>query len=219
MRPLFADRFDAGRRLAEPVSALKLRNPLVLALPRGGVPVAIEVAKALNSSLDLLLVRKIGVPWQPELAAAAVVDGNPPEIVTNDSVMAQAGLELSYIHEQAERELAEIERRRQLYLGGREPIPIASHELVVIDDGVATGTSMLAALEALRRRGPLSVTVALPVAPHDALELLRPKVQRVVCLFEPDPFWAVGAHYADFHQVSDQEVQDLMMQATSIHKT
>lgn len=214
MRPLFADRVEAGRRLAEQVAALKLRNPLVLALPRGGVPVAAEVAHALKAPLDLLFVRKIGVPWQPELAAAAVVDGDPPEIVTNDSVMAQAGLELPYIHEQAERELVEIERRRASYLGGREPIPMAGHDVVVIDDGVATGTSMLAALEALRRRAPLSVTVALPVAPRDALELLRPKVQRVVCLHEPDPFWAVGAHYTDFHQVSDQEVQAVMALST-----
>ncbi len=210
MRPQFADRAEAGRRLAEQVVALKLSKPLVLALPRGGVPVAAVVARALNAPLDLLLVRKIGVPWQPELAAAAVVDGDPPEIVTNHSVMAHAGLQLDYIQSQAQLEMTEIERRRQLYLGGREALPVAGHELVVIDDGVATGTSMLAALEALQRRAPLSVIVALPVAPRDALERLRSKVQHLICLSEPDPFWAVGAHYVDFHQVSDQEVQDAM---------
>src|SRR3954451_10457673 len=151
---LFTDRPDAGRRLAERLRARKPENPVVLALPRGGVPVGLEIARALNAPLDLLLVRKIGVPSRPELAAAAIVDGERPDLVFNEDVMAAAGLDVATIEDLAARELTEIERRRSTYLSGRAPIAVSGRSAIVVDDGIATGATMRAALTALKRRGP-----------------------------------------------------------------
>jgi putative phosphoribosyl transferase len=202
----FANRQAAGRALASVLKARHLVDPVVLALPRGGVPVAVEVAKALKAPLDLVLVRKIGVPFQPELAAAAVVDGGQPEIVFNEDVISLAGVERDYIDRQAKRELAEIDRRRQTYLGDRPRVPLEGRILVVVDDGIATGASMRAALKALRRRRPMALVLAVPVAPADTVDALRAEVDQVVCLATPEPFYAIGLHYLDFRQLSDQEV-------------
>jgi putative phosphoribosyl transferase len=207
MAVLFTDRAEAGRMLAERVLALHLPGPLVvLALPRGGVPIAVQVARALGAPVDLLLVRKIGLPWQPELALAAVVDGEPPELVIDEEVQRSADLEAGYIESEAIKEIREIARRRALYLRGRSSIALEGKTVVVVDDGIATGTTMRAALKALRRRKLAGLVLAVPVAPRETVDALRATVDHIVCLAEPDPFYAIGAHYRDFHQVSDDEV-------------
>lgn len=202
----FANRSEAGRLLARALAGKDLADPVVLALPRGGVPVAAEIARRLRAPLDVVLVRKIGLPYQRELAAAAVVDGGDAEIVANDDVMALAGLTRADIVKLARQELAEIERRRQAYLQGRERIPLEGRTLILVDDGIATGASMRAALVALRRRRPRALVLAVPVAPADTIAALRPEVDDVVCLRTPEPFVAIGLYYRDFHQLSDEDV-------------
>jgi len=207
MRALFQDRAEAARALARRLLDEHLTPPcVVLALPRGGVPIGAEVARQLGAPLDRLLVRKIGAPWQRELAVAAVVDGGQPDVVIDEETAAATGASRAYIDEQAQLEWREIERRRALYLRGRAPVPLAGTTAIVVDDGIATGTTVRAALKALRRRRPAHLVLAVPVAPHDTLMALQDDVDRVVCLAEPFPFHAVGVHYVDFHQVEDDEV-------------
>ena len=207
MRRRFANRQQAGLALADRLLQLDLPRPVVvLALPRGGVPIGALVAKALNAPLDLLLVRKIGAPWQPELAVAALVDGDPPDIVDDLQIQAALGLGSDYVRAQAAHELQEIARRRRLYLRGRKPVPVDGATVVVVDDGIATGTTVRAALQALRRRHPARLVLAIPVAPQDTLDRLRAEVDDIVCLATPSPFHAIGLHYDDFHQVDDDEV-------------
>ncbi|MCW5657269.1 MAG: phosphoribosyltransferase [Burkholderiaceae bacterium] len=201
----FADRRDAGRRLAHAVLALKPVDPVVLALPRGGVPVAVEVAHALGAPLDLLLVRKIGAPDQRELAVAAIAEG-PGGLVLDEETMAITGTPQAYVEREAQRERAELARRRTAYLGGRAAMAVEGKTAVVVDDGIATGTTVRAALQALRARRPARVVLAVPVAPTRALLEIDPLVDDLVCLSEPPAFYAVGAHYDDFRQVSDDEV-------------
>ena len=208
---LFADRDEAARllaqRLVQRLAAHPWPRPLVvLALPRGGVPLGAVVAQALHAPLDLLLVRKIGVPWHPELAAAAVVDGAEPQLVFDEEVLALHGLGRDEVRALVPAALQEIERRRRCYLAGRPPVPVQGATAVVVDDGIATGTTVRAALQALRRRHPARLVLAVPVAPADTLQALRAEVDEVVCLAEPEPFIAVGAHYRDFHPVGDDEV-------------
>ena len=207
MNKSFADRTEAGRALAQRLSRMSLPPPIVvLALPRGGVPIGAEVARALNAPLDLLLVRKIGAPWQRELAVAAVVDGQPPDIVLDEETMAATGVDQAYVETEARQELQEIERRRRTYLRGRAPTSVEGATAIVVDDGIATGTTVRAALKALRRRNPARLVLAVPVAPSDTLAALRAEVDEIVCLAEPYPFHAIGLHYGDFHQVGDDEV-------------
>ena len=206
----FADRAEAGRLLAQRLVSMHLVNPVVLALPRGGVPVGAQIARALNAPLDLLLVRKIGVPWQPELAVAAVIDGEQPDVVIDESVRRAAGIPAEYIDKQAKEQLGEIERRRRLYLGARAPVKVKGCTAIVVDDGIATGTSMRAALRALRRRAPARLVLAVPVAPPDTVARLSAEVDDVVCLSQPSPFMAIGPYYDDFHQLADSEVTALM---------
>lgn len=206
----FATREEAGRRLGDRLKSMKLERPVVLALPRGGVPVAAEVAKALSAPLDLLLVRKIGVPWQPELAAAAVVDGEHPQLVLNEDVMAAVGVRRDDVDAAMKRELVEIERRRKFYLGGRQPVSVAGCTAIAVDDGLATGTTARAALRALRSRGPRRVILAVPVAPPDTIADLQNEADEIVCLEQPVPFYAIGVFYRDFHQLEDEEVVRLM---------
>lgn len=202
----FADRAEAGWLLAEALKALQLSNPVVIALPRGGVPVAAEVARALHAPLDLLLVRKIGAPTQPELAVAAIVDGVPPDIVCDQTTMAMTGASEAYVQQAAAEEQRENVRRREAYLHGRAPLPLAGKTAVLIDDGIATGTTVRAALVALRRRRPQRLVLAVPVAPPDTVAELRDAVDDLVCLRQPTYFHAVGVHYRDFDQVDDDEV-------------
>jgi putative phosphoribosyl transferase len=213
MRPsTFADRSEAGRMLARVLARKHLADPVVLALPRGGVPAAAEIARRLAAPLDVVLVRKIGVPYQRELAAAAVVNGGDAEIVTNDDVMAQAGLTRADVARLARPELAEIERRRQAYLQGRARVPLEGRTLILVDDGIATGASVRAALVALRRRRLRALVLAVPVAPADTIATLRPEVDDVVCLRMPEPFVAIGLYYRDFHQLSDEDVMRALTQ-------
>lgn len=212
----FADRRAAGRALGRALADLRLAPPVVvLALPRGGVPVAAEVARALRAPLELLLVRKIGAPWQPELAVAAVVEGDPPEVVVDETMRGATGLRRDWIDRQAQRELREIERRRRLYRADRAPGPLGGATVVLVDDGIATGTTVRAGLAAVRRRGPARIVLAVPVAPRETLATLRGAVDELVCLAQPEPFEAVGRHYVDFRQVGDDEVRASLALAAS----
>lgn len=207
MAPPFANRADAGRLLGQRLAGEGLPAPVVVvALPRGGVPVGAEVARQLHAPLELLLVRKIGAPWQPELAVGAVADGDAPEIVVDDETAAACGVDRAYIEREATSQWSEIMRRRQAYLRGRAPLPLAGATVVLVDDGIATGTTVRAALLVLRRRAAQLVVLAVPVAAPQALAMLGPLCDRIVCLAQPRPFRAVGLHYQDFHQVSDAEV-------------
>ena len=178
----FKNRSDAGRKLAAALTKYKDQHPVVLALPRGGVPVAAEVAARFNAPLDLILVRKIGVPFQPELAMGAVVDGGAPLIVRNEDVIRLAGIDEADFKAVCDRELAEIERRRQRYLGSRERVDVAGRTAIVIDDGIATGATTRAALRATRMRNPKKLVLAVPVAPTDSLAVMRQEADDVVCL-------------------------------------
>ena len=209
-RPFFTDREAAGRRLAAKIVGLAPSRPVVYALPRGGVPVAIEVARRLNAPLDLLLVRKIGVPWQPELAAGAVVDGEQPDLVLNDDIVRAAGLTDAEIASAAKLQLEEIERRRALYLPGKRPVSARGRTAILVDDGIATGASMEAAIAAVHRRAPKRIIAAVPVASRSAAMKLHGLVNEVVYLAAPEDFGGVGEFYRDFHQLSDQEVVDLL---------
>lgn len=210
---IFQNRTEAGRELATRLAGMKPDDPVVLALPRGGVPVAIEVARAFSAPLDLVMVRKIGAPGQPELAIGAVVNGDDPKTVLNDRIVRAFGLDADRIDDMVAAQLDEIARRRALYLRGRPQVPVAGRTVIVVDDGIATGATVRASLAALRRRGPRRLILAVPVAPADTLEALKPEVDATVCLSVPDRFRAVGAHFRDFGQTSDAEVVALLDEA------
>ena len=212
MEKVFEDRVDAGRQLGARLSRMSLQDPVVLALPRGGVPVAAEVARALHAPLDLVLVRKIGAPSQPELAIAAVADGAEPALEIDESTLAASGASREYVARQVGAHLQEIERRRRLYLQGRAPLDLEGRTAVLVDDGIATGTTARAAIQALRWRLPRRIVLAVPVAPAEELPALASLVDELVCLSQPSYFRAVGAHYRDFEQTTDDEVRDLMSQ-------
>ena len=209
---IFASRTAAGKALGEKLASLADSDPvyrddlLVIALPRGGVPVAFEVARALNAPLDLAMVRKIGVPRQPELAAAAIVDGETPIIVRNEDVIRAAGISDAELDEMAQGQLREIKRRRRVYLQGRARESVAGRTVVIVDDGIATGATALAAIRAVRQQGPKAIVLAVPVCPRGDLGTLRREADRFLALEEHAPFYGVGAHYRAFHQVSDEEV-------------
>ena len=202
----FATRTEAGEQLAAALVALGPADPVVLALPRGGVPVAVPIAVSLQAPLDLVMARKIGVPGHEEVAAGAVVNGEDPHIVVNPSVLAAAGMSEEQVRALAEQELLTIRRRREQYLAGRVPVEVRGRTAIVVDDGIATGATMRVALQAVRRRGPARTVLAVPVAPAQTLSSLRSEVDDVVCLLSPQHFYAVGEFYRDFHQVSDAEV-------------
>jgi predicted phosphoribosyltransferase len=206
----FADRFDAGRKLAAALVGYKDEQPVILALPRGGVPVAAEVATVLNAPLDLILVRKIGVPYQRELAMGAVVDGGAPIVVRNEDVIQLSGIDESEFNAACERELAEIARRRSLYLGGRAPAEIRGRTVIVVDDGIATGATTRAALRATRMRGPKKLVLAVPVAPTDSLAMMRREADDVVCIEDYELFGAIGLYYSNFRQIPDEEVIEIL---------
>jgi predicted phosphoribosyltransferase len=206
----FEDRVDAGRKLAAALAAYKDKAPAVLALPRGGVPVAAEIATALAAPLDLILVRKIGVPGNRELAMGAVVDGATPIVVRNEDVIQLTGTTESEFKAVCDRELEEIDRRRVRYLGGRERVNLAGRTAIVVDDGIATGATMRAALQATRARNPGKLILAVPVAPTDTLVTLRKEVDDLICLEDHEAFGAIGYYYLDFSQISDDEVIEIL---------
>src|SRR6516164_6508239 len=209
----FADRGEAGRRLADKLLHFKDRQPVVLALPRGGVAVGFEIAHALDAPLDIVLVRKIGVPWQPEFALGAVTDGARYETFIDRNLAASLDIPVSYIEEETSRQLKEIERRRKAYCEGRPALEIAGHSAIVVDDGIATGATMRVALQAVRRHGPARLVLAVPLSPPDTLTALREEVDEAVCLEIPAELGAVGYHYRDFHQMRDAEVTELLARA------
>jgi putative phosphoribosyl transferase len=209
----FIDRQDAGKQLVRFLLPLKDANPVVLALPRGGVPVAFEIARVLAAPLDLVLAHKIGAPFQNELAVGAVADGDHPEIVTDPRLIAGLKISPEYLEQLKTAELQEIERRRRVYLGNRRPLDIAGRTAVIVDDGIATGATMLAALRATRRRRPDRIVLAVPVASKRILKRLGREVEQTVCLNTPSNFGAVGAFYQQFPQLRDQEVVDLLDKA------
>ena len=204
------NRRSAGQALASRLLEKNYENPVVLALPRGGVPVAAEIASALHAPLDLLLVRKIGVPGQEEVALGAVVDGEHPELIINELIRKTCGISEAELNRIEARELDEIERRRRLYLQDRHPVPVAGCTAIVVDDGIATGATMRAALAGLRRRKPARLVLAVGVAPLDIFDQMFSEVNDVFCLVTPEPLHAVGLHYRDFDQVSDQEVINVL---------
>jgi putative phosphoribosyl transferase len=208
----FANRQEAGRDLAVAVEALGLSDPVVLALPRGGVPVGYEVAKALQAPLDILFVRKIGAPGHEEYGIGALVDGASPQIVIDEQAARMVGADQAYIDREVTRQLAEIERRRTIYRTGA-PVPLKGRTVVVVDDGIATGGTVRAALQALAKAEAGSVVLAVPVAPSSATQDFAGMCDKVVILATPEPFYAVGAHYADFGQTEDDEVVHLLAQA------
>ena len=208
----FQDRTDAGRQLARALAGYKGQQPVVLALPRGGVSVAAEVATALDAPLDVILVRKIGVPFQPELAMGAVVDGDEPLVVRNEAVIRHAGIGEAAFQAVCDSELAEIERRRQRYLGGRERIEVTGRSAIVIDDGIATGATMRAALRATRLRKPKKLILAVPVAATDSLAVMRREADEIVCIEVHADLGAIGYYYSDFRAVPDEAVIALLAQ-------
>ncbi|MXP63035.1 phosphoribosyltransferase [Roseomonas sp. M0104] len=213
---IFRDRAQAGRALAQRLMHLRSARPVVLALPRGGVPVAAEIAEALAAPLDLLLVRKIGAPGMPEFALGAVVEGTTPEMVLNEEAVRRLGVPREYLEGEAARQYAEIGRQRELYLRGR-PFPgLQGHTAIVVDDGIATGATMRAALRGLAQAGAArSIVLAAPVAPPETAAALRDACDEAVFLEAPENFAAVGAFYADFKQVEDNTVMALLERAAS----
>ena len=214
---MFRDRTDAGERLAALLLHLKDKNPVVLALPRGGVAIGSKIARLIGAPLDVVLVRKIGVPWQPELALGALADcgGGPPEIFIDERMVNRLDIPPDYVREETARQLAELERRRSIYCAGRPPVEIAGRTAIVVDDGIATGATMRVALRAVRRRGPASLVLAAPVAAAETLAALSGEADESVCLAAPKGLGAIGYYYEDFHQMSDAEVTALLARAPS----
>jgi putative phosphoribosyl transferase len=207
---IFTDRAEAGRRLAERLRAMNLDHPVVLALPRGGVPVGYEVARDLKAPLDVLLVRKIGAPGQEEFALGAVVEAEPPIVVLNEGVPRHL---TAHVKSESARQAEEIERRREAYRCGRPMANVAGRTAIVVDDGIATGATFRAALQAVKQMDAARVVAAIPVAPAESLPAVEALADDVVCLATPEPFYAVGLHYGDFSQTTDEEVVELLKQA------
>lgn len=205
---MFRDRTEAGEKLAETLAGLDLPDPVVLALPRGGVPVALPVARRLGAPLDLLLVRKIGMPGNRELAAGAIVEGGAP--VFNAELLAAYRLSPEDFAADVAEKRAEIAARRAAWLTGRDPVPLDGRTAIVVDDGIATGATVRAALQGLRARTPGQVVLAVPVAPPDTLATLAGLCDRLVCLESPPLFFAVGAQYRVFDQVADDAVKRML---------
>jgi putative phosphoribosyl transferase len=214
----FENRTSAGRALAQKLEARDYPNPVVYALPRGGVPIALEIAKKIQAPLDLLLVRKIGVPNHEELAAGSIVDGEKPDIIVNPAIVHAAQMTKTEFEVASARALKEIERRRALYLADAKPIPAKGATAILVDDGIATGASMRAAIEAVRRREPARVVVAVPVASREAAAEFSELADVFICIAAPLHFGAVGYYYRDFTQLTDEDVIALMQEARAMRR-
>lgn len=210
----FIDRTDAGARLAKALAKYHGQNVVILALPRGGVDVALPIARALDAPLDLLLVRKIGVPVQPEVAMGAIVDGRPPVTVRNEDIIRHAGISDAQFEAAAQRELAEIERRRKVYSGSRPAAAITGRIAIVVDDGIATGSTLWAALKGLRAMKPMKIVVAVPIAPSGLAKYLETEVDDVIYLEPLSNLGAISLHYRYFPQLGDQDVIAALEAAT-----
>ncbi len=207
---VFANRDEAGRILARRLTSYAHENVVVLGIPRGGVPVAKKVADALNAPLDVIVARKLGAPGQPELGIGAVVDGDHPRAIFNRDIIEQLGVSDEYLDAEIARQLKEVHRRETAYRGGREKISLAGKTVILVDDGIATGSSVRAALRGIRRQKPGKLVLAVPVAPPESIDALRRDADEIVCLETPEEFYAVGQFYRDFRQVSDAEVEAIL---------
>ncbi|MBT2365538.1 phosphoribosyltransferase [Streptomyces sp. ISL-10] len=207
----FVDRRDAGRQLAARLKEFERDEPVVLGLPRGGIPVAAEVARALNAPLDVCLVRKLGVPYQPELGMGAIGEGGVR--VINDDVVRGARVAPEDLAQVEAREQVVLEERARRYRGQRQPVPVEGRTVVLVDDGIATGSTARAACRIARARGPARLVVAVPVAPQDWTSRLGKEADDLVCLGTPREFFAIGQFYADFAQTDDSEVVECLEQA------
>lgn len=211
---MFRNRSEAGRLLAVRLKGYANRGDvIVLGAPRGGVPVAFEVARELKAPLDVFVLRKLGVPWQEELAFGAIAQGGVR--VLDESIVSMLSLTPEQIERVAAREQAELERRERVYRGGCAPLDVRGRTVILVDDGIATGSTMRAAITALKQIKPAKVVLAVPVAPPSTCERLRSEVDELVCLDTPEAFFAIGQFYEDFSAVSDQEVTDLLARATA----
>ena len=210
----FRDRVEAGRMLATTLQEYANRNDVVvLALPRGGVPVGFEVAKALHAPLDVFVVRKLGLPGQEELAMGAIASGGVR--VLNRDLLRALAIPEEVVDQITQEEQRELERREREYRDGRSPIDVRGKAVILVDDGLATGSSMRVAVLALKQKGPAQVVVAVPVAPADTCAELQSVADKVVCAVTPQPFWGVGQWYEDFSQTSDEEVRELLRRAAT----
>lgn len=208
----FDNRTQAGRLLGQALLHYAGREDIiVLALPRGGVPVAFEVVKAINAPLDLMLVRKLGTPGQEELAMGAIAPGEVR--VLNPEIVHSLRISEEIIEAVAKRERKELDRRQRAYRGDRPPPQVQGRCVILVDDGLATGATMRTAIKAIRQQQPSRIVVAVPVAPADTVQTLREEANEVVCLATPEPFWAIGSWYREFPQTSDEEVKDLLERA------
>lgn len=206
---VFHDRTEVGQALAARLQEMSLTDPVVLALPRGGVPIGYEIARVLRAPLDVILVRKIGAPGHEEFGIGAVVDGATPQTVIDEVTARMTGASPEYIERKVAEELALIEQRRTAYRTG-PPVPLRNRTAILVDDGIATGNTAQVALKALASASPARTVLAVPVAARDTLDLLKPMCDDIVCLAVPEPFHAVGAHYRDFSQTCDAEVVNLL---------
>lgn len=206
--PLFRDRAEAGRRLAERLEQYRKASPVVLAIPRGGVPVGVEVARRLGADLDVVVARKLGAPFQPELAIGAVTaDGGR---FLNQDILRDLTIDDAYLERITQEQLEEARRREERFRGGRSPVQIGGRTALLVDDGLATGATMRAAARSLRQRQPARLVVAVPVGSRQACAALREDADEVVCLAEPEPFYAIGPYYETFEQVEDSQVIALL---------
>jgi len=212
---MFKNRVEAGQKLANVLETTgPFENPIILAHPRGGVPVAYEAAKRLHAPLDVIIVRKLGAPFNEEFAIGALVEGEPERVVLNEEAVNQLGIGKKYLDEVVAKEREELHRRQRLYRGTLNPLKnLAGRTVILIDDGIATGYTMKAALAEIREQNPASIIVAVPVAPTDTLPEMERLTDKVVVLETPEPFWAVGAHYERFDQTGDEEVIELLEKA------
>ncbi len=211
MSVLFENRGDAGRRLAERLRAIPFKDPLVLGIPRGGVEVGAPLARALGAELEVVLSRKLRAPDQPELAIGAVSESGVVYLNSHGHALGEAGA--AYVEHERRKQIAEIEHRRARFRTTRTRAPVANRSVIVTDDGIATGSTMIAALHTLRAEGAAEITVAVPVAPRDRLAQIAELSDRVACLHVPDVFQAIGPFYRDFDQVPDDRVADLLEQS------
>ena len=200
-----------GRRLAAELSSYAGEGPIILALPRGGVPVGHEIARALHAPLDVWVVRKVGVPWHPELGAGAVAEGG--YVYLNPEVLEQVGLSEAELAEVVESKQREVQERVRVFRGNHRPPVLRDRTVILVDDGIATGGTVLAAIRSIRAQEPKAIVLAVPVAAPDAIEVLTPEVDRLVCLKTPPDLYAIGLWYRDFSQVSDSEVVGLLNRA------
>jgi len=212
-RTLFLNRTEVGKLLADRILRMNLENPVVLAIPRGGVVVAREIALAIGAKLDLVITRKIGFPGQPEFAIGAVTQDG--EMIVDENIIKGYGISRDYLKQESARQKNEILERMRKYRG-ESPYPdLAGKTVIIVDDGIATGNTMLAAIESIRRKKPGKIILAIGVAPPETVNRLSKAVDQVVCLDTPEPFYAIGEFYEQFEQVEDDEVKEALKEVDS----